>query len=165
MASGSPFEAVADHDAHIAGAAVLDLGQHRQPELRKSAHVPANLCKAVPEVSRVGQAGGVDAVGEVGDDRFVAHAVGGGDEHGIDGADEVDQSGGAQDPRLDADRTQEYRWRSLAMGRVGRAGAEVLCIARIAARRAGNRAIILHRRGCTYEDPRDAVCRLVAPCR
>src|SRR3954466_227978 len=34
-----PFEAVAHHDAHIEGAAVLDLGQHRQPELRTLAAV------------------------------------------------------------------------------------------------------------------------------
>lgn len=30
---GKALEAVADHHAHICGAAVLDLGQHRQPEL------------------------------------------------------------------------------------------------------------------------------------
>src|SRR6478736_1834551 len=29
-----PFEAVADHDAHIGSTAVLDLGEHREPELR-----------------------------------------------------------------------------------------------------------------------------------
>ena len=45
-------------------------------------------------------------VGEVGDDGFVAHAVGGGDEFGVNRADEVDQPRGAQDPRLNADRTQ-----------------------------------------------------------
>jgi len=33
MASGSP-ESLADDDAHVGDAAVLDLGQHRQPELR-----------------------------------------------------------------------------------------------------------------------------------
>lgn len=30
---GQSFQSVTDHDAHIAGAAVLDLGEHRQPEL------------------------------------------------------------------------------------------------------------------------------------
>ena len=28
-----PFEPVTDHDAHVVGAAVLDLGEHLQPEL------------------------------------------------------------------------------------------------------------------------------------
>ena len=64
------------------------------------------MCEVAPEVSRVRQAGGVNVVGEVGDDGLVAHAVGGGDEFGVDGADEVDQPRGAQDPGLNADRAQ-----------------------------------------------------------
>lgn len=31
--SGRPLEAVADDDAHISDAAVLDLGEHPEPEL------------------------------------------------------------------------------------------------------------------------------------
>jgi hypothetical protein len=41
-------------------------------------------------------------VGEVGEDGLVGYAVGGGDEFGVDGADEVDQAGGSQDAGLDA---------------------------------------------------------------
>jgi hypothetical protein len=33
-ASGRPAQSVADGDAHVFDAAVLDLGQHREPELR-----------------------------------------------------------------------------------------------------------------------------------
>lgn len=57
-------------------------------------------------MSRVRQASGVYVIGEVSGDGLIAHAVGSRDEFGIDRADEVDQPRGAQDPGLNADRTQ-----------------------------------------------------------
>jgi hypothetical protein len=56
-------------------------------------------------------------IAEVGDDGLVAHAVGGGDEFGVDRANEVDKPRGAQDPGLNADRTQ--RVLDVTVGRRG----------------------------------------------
>jgi hypothetical protein len=44
---------VAHYDAHISGAALFDLGQHRQSKLRQSAQLHRSLCEVAPEVSRV----------------------------------------------------------------------------------------------------------------
>jgi hypothetical protein len=103
---GQALEPVADHEAHVLDATVFDFGEHREPEFGESARVRANLCEVAPELSRIGQACEVDVVGEVDEDGLVGHAVGVGDEFGVDGADEVDQAGGAQDAGFDADRAQ-----------------------------------------------------------
>jgi hypothetical protein len=47
------FQPVTDRDARIVGSAVLDLGQHRQPELGESALVRANLCIVSPKLHRL----------------------------------------------------------------------------------------------------------------
>src|SRR5262249_37476148 len=76
------------------------------PKLRQSAQVRTNVSEVAPELSRVWQTGGVDVVGQGGDDGLIGHAVDVDDEFRIDRADPGDQASGAQDRRLDSDLTQ-----------------------------------------------------------